>query len=126
MSDEQYNLGFDDLLDAIPVRNEATIETRAGKSIRLTVPFRRRWFMGAPFRWLLPLGRGKTVELDPLGREIWDMIDGRTTAETIFDRFGQNHHLSFHEARLSVTHFFQALANAGAIVAARGRQEAGR
>jgi hypothetical protein len=101
---------YADLLTARPVRNEAArCERRRPSETVVRVPLRKRWFMRAPFTWLLPLSRERVVSLDALGTEVWDRCDGRHTTRQIINDFAKHHHLSFHEARVSICQYLQQL-----------------
>jgi len=118
------DMSFDQLLDSIPHRNEAAeAESVGSDGLRIRVPFRKRWYMNPPVTWILPLGRCRTMRLDTLGTEVWNMINGRTTTEAMIERFAERYHVSFHEARLSVTHFLQLLTRNDAIVVTAGRHK---
>lgn len=115
---------FDQLLDSVPVRNEATEAEQVGRDeLRIRVPFRKRWYMTPPVTWILPLGRCRTMRLDKLGREVWEMVNGRDRTEAIIERFADRYQISFHEARLSVTQFLQVLTRNDAIVVTAGRKK---
>lgn len=107
---------FDDLLDSRPTPNESV---RAGESsvhgLVLRVPLRKRWYMRPPVSWVLPVRDHRSLALDAIGREVWEMCDGRTTTEAIIERFSLRHYVSFHEARLSVTQYMQVLTRHGLI-----------
>jgi hydroxyacyl-ACP dehydratase HTD2-like protein with hotdog domain len=97
------------LLDAVPRRNDAVRVEPRGAGLLLWVPLQRRWWTRGVFEWLLPLRKEKGIELDALGREVWEACDGQTTLEAIVESFAQHHRLRFHEARLSVGAFLALL-----------------
>jgi len=118
------DISFDQLLDSVPIRNKAVEEKSADHDgLRLSVPFRRRWYMHPPLTWILPLGRSRTMRLDTLGREVWEMVNGRNTTETIIERFAERYHISFHEARLSVTQFLHLLTQNDAVLVTGGAKK---
>jgi hypothetical protein len=106
-----------EVLSAVPVRNQAVREERkSGEESVLFVPLRKRWFMGPPLSWLLPFSSERGVGLDRLGREVWEACDGKRTAERLIEEFAARHHVTFHEARVSVLAFLRELTRHGAIV----------
>jgi len=111
------NWTFDDLLDAVPTPNSSARTEPAKTGVHITVPTRRRWWM-KPLSLIMPFQREPkhTLALDSLGREVWEMTDGRTRTETLIERFAAAHGMSFHEARLSVTQFLRTLTYHGAVV----------
>jgi hypothetical protein len=116
-SSRQPTWTFDDLLDAVPTPNSSARTETADTGVHITVPTRRRWWM-KPLSLIMPFRREpkRTLALDSLGREVWEMADGQTPTEMLIDRFAAAHGLSFHEARLSVTQFLRTLTYHGAIV----------
>jgi hypothetical protein len=108
-----------ELLDAVPVRNSEAVSEREedGETV-VAVPLRRRWYMRPPLSWVMPFSSHRRVQLDRFGTEVWRGCDGRNTTETIVERFATTHHLSFHEARLSVMQFLRELVRRGLVVMA--------
>ena len=83
--------------------------------------------LAAP-RWVRLLGGKEETErtfgLDVLGREVYDMCDGRTNVSGIVRRFGAAHKISQPEAELSVTTFLKTLMSKGLVaMAARERKK---
>ena len=112
-------LSTSELLDAVPVRNRAVAsESEKPDEVVLRVPLRKRWYTQSFLRLLFPFSTHRRVALDSLGIEVWGMVDGRSTAERIVERFAERHQLSFHEARLSVMLFLRELTQRGIIVMA--------
>lgn len=60
-------------------------------------------------------GRQKKVELDNLGTEVWQMIDGHCTVGRMAVRFARAHKLSQAEAESAVTQFLHTLGKRGII-----------
>jgi hypothetical protein len=106
-----------EVLATVPVRNRAVRETRKNESETvLYVPMRERWFMGPPLSWLMPISKERGMSLDALGREVWEACDGLKRTEQLIDEFAGKHHLTFHEARVSVLTFLRELTRRGVIV----------
>lgn len=105
------------MLDAVPTRNVKVTTEQRGRELLLKVPVKPRWFLKNPIAWLLLPQRGqRKIALDPIGREVWELCNGRNTVETISERIARNHRLRFHEARMSVMHFLQDLTLRGCVV----------
>jgi len=68
------------------------------------------------------LGRaGKTERsygVDPLGREVYEACDGKTTVKGIVSGFQRRHKLSRSEAEVAVTTFLKTLVSKGLIAVA--------
>lgn len=75
------------LLDAVPSRNGAVRTELRNETLILWVPLEQRFFMKAPWSWVLPFRKEKGIELDPLGREVFEECDGERTLEQIIERF---------------------------------------
>lgn len=57
----------------------------------------------------------KKLQLDALGTEVWDLIDGRRSVRKIIQRFAETHRLHPREAEVSVTRFLRELGKRGLI-----------
>lgn len=57
----------------------------------------------------------RTLELDELGTEVWQMLDGSRTTADIIKEFAAHHGISSHEAEHSITLFLRALGKRGLI-----------
>jgi hypothetical protein len=97
------------LLDAVVVPNGAIVQEERRGALVLWLPLRRRWWMRAPFCWLLPLRNRRGFELDELGREVFLECDGERRLEDVIERFAERHGLRFHEARQSVSQFLASM-----------------
>lgn len=108
---------YSDLLDSVPVINpDAKYEGLSDGGVYITYRVRVSAFRRAPFKWVAkdrPIRYQR--QLDRIGREIWDMFDGRTKMERIIERFAENHRLSFHESRLAIMTFLKSLVQIGAV-----------
>ncbi|HUX03266.1 MAG: PqqD family protein [Phycisphaerae bacterium] len=114
---KQSALTRSDLLDAVPVRNEkVSVEKGSGGGLVLGVPLRERWYMKPPIGWVMPFSRRRRVALDRLGMAVWETCDGRRTVEEVVEAFAARHHLTFHEARVSVEQFLRELVRRGLVV----------
>ena len=55
----------------------------------------------------------KTLVLDEIGAQVWDMCDGRTTVEAIIKRLSQTHQLNVKEAEISLLAYLKKLGQKG-------------
>jgi hypothetical protein len=112
---------YSDLLDAVPHRNEdARSEAMSDGGLFITFRVRVSAFRRAPFKWVAkdrPFRYQR--QLDAVGRELWEMMDGRTRMEPIIERFADHHRISFHESRLAIMAFIKSLNSVGAITLQR-------
>ncbi len=106
------------MLEATPVVNEAAQVTPDGPGLAVTVPLQAPPGRAKPLSWLLLARKERTVRLDALGKQVWDLCDGTRTVEGIVDAFAQRHHLTFHESRVSVTEYLKRLVQRGALAVA--------
>ena len=98
------------LLGGVPYRNRrVTLEENENGAV-LWAPLRRRWWMRAPFNWIMSFSDKKGFRLDPVGLEVWKACDGERTIQQIINDFSREHRVSFHEARIAVMQFVQTLA----------------
>ncbi len=107
------------MLAARPARNAAAEAAReASGGLAVAVKRQRpRWHV-PPLSWVVPIQPTRTVRLDSLGAQVWELCDGERTVEAIVDAFGAEHRLSFHEARVAVTGYLSQLVQRGALAVA--------
>ena len=55
----------------------------------------------------------KKIELDELGTEVWDLLDGRRSVRHLIKSFAGTHQLEPREAEVSVTQFIRELGRRG-------------
>ena len=105
-------------LRAVPVRNADVRRLPGGPAdgLRLEVRLRYGPLLGF-FRRLLRARTEKVYELDAVGREVYEDIDGTRNFETLIDRFAARHKLTFLEARALLAQYLQILTKRGIIVA---------
>lgn len=77
----------------------------------------RPWFPGLVKRFGGPSDgtRPKKLQLDALGTEVWDLIDGRRTVRKMIQEFTEKHQLHPREAEVAVTRFLRELGNRGLV-----------
>jgi len=106
-------------LNCKPVKNAHVRETRleSGEA-RLEYPARIRPMIVSLIRLFGASTDGtyvKKLQLDAMGTEVWQLIDGMRTARQIIQRFGDAHRLHGKEAEVSVTSFLRELGKRGII-----------
>lgn len=106
-------------LNCTPVRNIRAEETRMkGGEARIAYPAQMRPMIAGVIRYFG--GRTdrtyiKKLQLDALGTQVWDLIDGKLTVRQIVRRFADDHRLHAREAEVSVTAFLHELGKRGII-----------
>jgi len=111
-------------LEAVPICNRAVRVQRCGQAVVLWVPFRPRWWLAGPLRWLLPLRKEKGVALDLVGSRVWDDCDGQRQVQEVAAAFAQRHQLGAREATLRVLLFLRQLSERKLLVLALPRAAA--
>ena len=120
-SKNERQLTFVEQLRATPIKNEqAVARPTEANALRVSVP------LVYP-AWLRPVARAarfrkeRSYELDGIGREVYDRIDGETSVENLVDWLASEHLLSFHEARVLIMKYLQMLMERGLVVIAGKR-----
>ncbi len=57
----------------------------------------------------------RTLELDELGSQVWELVDGSRTTAEIIDSFASHHAITCQEAEQAITAFFRGLGKRGLI-----------
>jgi Coenzyme PQQ synthesis protein D (PqqD) len=117
--DEKNGLSREDALQCRPVKNPEIIAVRTETDdVLLTYPVTLRPWLVRIYRRFgktSEVTRFKKLQLDRLGTEVWEMIDGRSTVERMVERFGKKHQLHPKEAEVAVTSFLRDLGKRGLI-----------
>ena len=106
-------------LACIPVKNPQVTENRFDSgTLRLSYPVRLKpWFS----RLSCVLGQKKDnivtkrLDLDMMGGQVWDMMDGKASVKEIVHRFAKLHQLPPLEAEPAVASFLKQLGKRGLI-----------
>ncbi len=107
------------MLAATPVRNTAaTVERLDGNTLRISVPRQRPRFLVPPISWILRPSATRTLFLDTLGSQVWELSDSSRTFEAIVETFAARHGLTFHEARVAAGNYIRQLMERGALAIA--------
>jgi hypothetical protein len=109
----------EEALNHVPVKNVAMAETRLENGdVLLNYPARMRPLVAGVvtfFGGRADRGYAKKLQLDSLGVQVWEMIDGNRTVRQIVHRFADAHRLHSREAEVSVTAFLRELGKRGLI-----------
>ena len=106
-------------LVCVPVRN-ADVEAHRSENgeVLLSYPATVRPWLG---RFLKGLGQSayqkytKRLQLDALGSEVWELLDGKRSVRQIIRCFREKHQLHPKEAEVSVSQFLRELGKRGII-----------
>ncbi|MEJ2476543.1 MAG: PqqD family protein [Desulfobacterales bacterium] len=109
----------EDALECTPIKNDGVEESRLENGeLQLSYPVTSRpWLAGLARR----LGRKpyetyhKKLQLDALGTEVWELMDGGTRVRDVIRQFAARHRLQQREAELAVTRFLRELGKRGLI-----------
>jgi hypothetical protein len=109
----------EDALECTPVKNDRVEEFRLENGeLQLSYPVSTRpWLAGFVRR----LGRKpngtyiKKLQLDALGTEVWELLDGGNRVRDVIRQFAARHRLQQREAELAVTRFLRELGKRGLI-----------
>jgi hypothetical protein len=106
-------------LECTPVKNDQIKESRLESGeLLLNYPVTIRPWLASVFRRLGGNSQRtvwKKLQLDPLGTEVWELIDGDTRVRDVIGRFASTHRLSKREAEVAVTRFLWDLGKRGLI-----------
>ncbi len=104
-----------------PIRNEGLqAEPLPDGGIRVVVERRREWWVRA-LAVVLPIPKRRPIELDEVGKQVWDLCDGEHTLRDMVKVFQQRHKLSRAEAEWSLRTYLRDLGKRGLVVIAVDR-----
>lgn len=114
------------MLEARPLRNAAArVEPQTGGGQCVYIKTARPRYVIPPLSWIVPFKPERTVVLDRLGAQIWQLCDGKKNVEAIVDEFAAMHRLTFHEARTAVTEYIGMLIKRGILAIALNERATG-
>ena len=103
----------------IPVKSiQITEERLESGEILIHYPVTLRpWIAGLVKRFSGSQGelRTKPLQLDQLGTEVWELIDGKRSVRRIIEMFAETHQLQIREAEVAVSQFIRLLGQRGLI-----------
>lgn len=109
----------EDALECTPVKNNRVEESRLENGeLQLSYPVVSRPWLAGFGRWLGRKPKGpylKKLQLDALGTEVWELLDGGTRVREVIRLFAARHCLQKREAELAVTRFLRELGKRGLI-----------
>jgi hypothetical protein len=108
-----------DALNAKPVKNSQIIENRSSSGeITIHYPVTMRPLiarlakhLGQPHSTI----QTKKLQLDHLGANVWELIDGKRSVRRIIEEFAEAQQLQRREAEMAVTQFLRQLGQRGLI-----------
>ena len=110
-------IGTADFLDSTVIINIlATVTQHSDGGAMVQVPLNRPKWLIPPISWIFPFSDKRKVKLDEIGSDVLNFCNGKNTVETIIENFAAKNKLSFREAQLPVTKFFQLMTERGIIV----------
>lgn len=105
----QPKIGREAMLKSKPARNEAlTWEKNDNDEVVITIERREDWkarILSKIF-WIPP---SRTMMLDQIGTQVWDMCDGKTTVDAMIRKLSKDHKLNLKEAEVSLLTYLKSL-----------------
>ena len=97
------------ILGSRPVRNEGVrVEETEEGGLRIVAQRRNDWWIRA-LTAVLPIPRERRIELDAVGKQVWEMCDGEHTLRDIIEMFQERHKLTRMEAEWSLRNYLKDL-----------------
>ena len=113
----------EEVLLSRPIRHDGLqIEPTEEGGLRIIIERRREWWVRV-LSVFLPIPRRRPIELDPLGREVWELCDGEHTLRQMIRAFEERHKLSRAEAEWSLRTYLRDLAKRGLVAIAVQKNE---
>lgn len=107
------------MLTAKPIKNQAAVfQKHDEKHIKATVKKKKPKYLIPPLSWIIRPKLHQDIILDEIGSGILNLCDGIRTVEDIIEDFSQQHKLTFHEARASITGYMKLLVQRGILAIA--------
>jgi hypothetical protein len=109
----------EDALECTPVKNDRVEEYRLENGdLQLSYPVTTRPWLAGFVRRMGRKSEGtylKKLQLDALGTEVWELLDGGSRVRDVIRQFAARHRLQKREAELAVTRFLRELGKRGLI-----------
>jgi hypothetical protein len=97
------------VLGSRPVRNEnLSVEEMEGGGLRIAARRREDWWIRL-LNVVLPIPRERRIELDVVGRQVWELCDGEHTLRDMIEVFQERHKLTRMEAEWSLRNYLKDL-----------------
>ena len=111
------------VLTSRPLRNpNLSAEELGDGGLRILAQRRDDWWirlLGA----LFPIPRQRRIELDSVGRQVWELCDGEHTLRQMIDAFQKRHKLTRTEAEWSLRNYLRDLGKRGLVGFAVEKQD---
>lgn len=112
MKNKSLKITREEALNAVPIEIPAIAKEKKHNKLMITLEFERP-------KWQQILGSDqkcrKTFALDNLGREVYELCNGKNTVLKIIKIISKNYQISIAEAEISVTTFIKTLMSKGLI-----------
>jgi len=109
----------EDALQCTPIKNDRVEESRLDNGeLQLSYPVTAHPWLAGFVRRLGRKPKGtyfKKLQLDALGTEVWELLDGGNRVRDVIRQFAARHRLQQREAELAVTRFLRELGKRGLI-----------
>ena len=110
---KQPKIGREAMFKSKPVRNDQVEwEKNDDGEIHVTLTRGDSWKVRTLSK-IFWIPKTKTLVLDEIGAQVWDMCDGRTTVEAIIKRLSKTHQLNLKEAEISLLAYLKKLGQKG-------------
>jgi hypothetical protein len=110
---KQPKIGREAMFKSKPVRNNQVEWEKNDKGeIHVTLTRGDSWKVRTLSK-IFWIPQQKTLVLDEIGAQVWDMCDGRTTVEAIIKRLSKTHQLNVKEAEISLLAYLKKLGQKG-------------
>ena len=117
------------MLNSRPARNEAVEWERNDRGeVRITVTRQDTWKIRLLSK-LFYIPRKRSITLDEVGTEVWQMCNGRTTVAQMIEALSTAHQLNRKEAEVSLLEYLKTLAQrrfVGFLIDGERSQDRGR
>jgi len=110
---KQPQIGREAMFKSKPVRNDQLEwEKNEDGEVLVTLTRGASWKVRTLSK-IFWIPEQKTMVLDEIGAQVWDMCDGRTTVEAMIKRLGKAHQLNLKEAEISLLAYLKKLGQKG-------------
>lgn len=112
---KQPKIGREAMFKSKPVRNDR-LEWEKNQDEEIVVTLKRddSWKVRILSK-LFWIPDQKTLMLDQLGTQVWEMCDGRTTVEAMIRNLSETHKLNLKEAEISLLAYLKKLGQKGLV-----------
>ncbi|HUU55140.1 MAG TPA: PqqD family protein [Armatimonadota bacterium] len=103
------------VLGSRPVRNEnLSVEETEDGGLRIVARRRETWWIRV-LNAVLPIPRERRIELDVVGKQVWELCDGEHTLKDMIEAFQERHKLTRMEAEWSLRNYLRDLGKRGLV-----------